>query len=108
MSQIYFLGREDRDGLALRSTGRIGRLTFDEEVGGWDNMNTEGHQPEFARRGIQLDVSEDAFGKVFTLTSGNVFTLTSGNDSLAQHIASQRTLPGRPTVCYQTRFGNDQ
>lgn len=99
MSQIYFLGREDRDGLALRAN-RPNLLTFDAEVGGWDNMGTEGHQPEFARRGIQLDVSEDAFGKVFTLTSGN--------DSLAQHIASQRTLPGRPTVCYQTRFGNDQ
>ncbi len=100
MSEIYFLGREDADGLARLNRRPL--LTFDEEVGGWDTMyaNDELYyqMPRLGHRGTVVGViaGEPAL-KVF--------------DSRVEDKRESKVIPEDepwPTITYQVRFGEDQ
>ena len=95
MSQITYLGREDREGLA-RLTTRRPILLFDAEVGGWDTPYAfDGSQPEFRRMELYTE-DEPAFDRVFA--------------AALDEVPPPSAIDGeqKPSVCYQIRWGEDQ
>jgi len=95
MSQITFLGREDREGLARLMTRRP-VLLYDEEVGGWDTLYTnDGSQPEFRRLQLHTE-DEPTFDRVFAAPLDELEALPSP------------WTEAKPSVCYQIRWGEDQ
>jgi len=108
MSEIYFLGREDREGLALLQSGRMGVLTYDAEVGGWNRLHTDnvvvgGHgevllgnpsMPNVRNKEI-YDAMEPAL---------HVFASHTPEKSSTEVKEDEPW----PTITYQVRFGDDQ
>jgi len=99
MSNIYFLGREDAEGLARLQ--KRGVLSYDAEVGGWDNMRANEEMPMLAGRETfyagngEMRVTEPAL-RVFD------------SRSVQKEDTPKDEKESWPTITYQVRFGSDQ
>lgn len=93
MSNIYFLGRDDRDGLDRLQSANRGLLTFDAEVGGWDSP---GHNDEY--QFLACFKADEVALRVFD------------SRTLAKQEPSKQDGDGEPwpAITYQVRFGDDQ
>jgi hypothetical protein len=101
MSQIYLLGREDREGLARILSGEIGRLMYDEEVFGWNRPYIPDEMPTLR---IELYAEEDpAFDKVFT---SEVMPCDIDPQEMWETIKKLEAeyVEETPTVCHKIRW----